>query len=118
MAYSVTGRPARRSSLARITAVASRPALVIACKQCDTNLSVLGKDALFRGWEAQWAHAPALVRLAVLCSWSVTRLVGRREKDGSAGLVIRPAILTTVVGASIRLARFEVVNRLLEVRGK
>ncbi len=69
-------------------------------------------------WEEQWSHAPTLVRLAVLGTWLAVRLLGKvsHVREGQPDML--PTILDSVVGASLRLARFEVASRLAEVEGQ
>lgn len=112
----MTGTQRRRAGSARWTAAVSRPALELASEQCGTTLDELDEWVMFRRWQEQWGQAPTFVRLGVLGAWSfvgivraVLALVRRRE-------AAQPAIVNAIVEASVRVARFEVANRLTELR--
>lgn len=88
----------------------------MACAQCGVAVDELGEGVMTGRWEEQWSTAPILVRIAVGCSWSISRLAARASLLGSPSRLARPAFIDTVIGASVRVARFEVASRMSEIR--
>ena len=104
----------RPSLLGRWTAKASSPALKIAGEQCGYEMLGNSQEVIYDRWEEQWTHAPTLVQIAVVSSWLAARLAWRFPGRLSPAAGTNLAVVSPVLDATVRVARFEVASLLSE----